>query len=266
MRPNRITIAGIVTLAATAAVVATTGVGTAARQVAPENTSPPTISGTPAEGQTLTATTGEWTGTSPTFSYQWRRCDAQGGSCSSISGATEKTYTLKSVDRDNTLRIVVTAKNADGSRSATSVPTGVVKGTAAQPVTGCPTDKSLASIDVDQVTPPARLSIVGQELSPSPVSRSSQGLTARFRVTACDGKPVQGALVYVTAVPYNQFSVPSEIETGLDGWAQLTMRRLDGFPAADKQQLVVMFVRARKASENPLGGISTRRLVSFPLR
>jgi hypothetical protein len=224
------------------------------------------VSGTPAEGQTLTATTGEWTGTGITFTYQWRRCDAQGGSCSSISGATDKAYALKSVDRDNTLRVVVTAKNADGSRSATSVPTAVVKGVAAPPATGCPTDRTLSAVGIDQLAPPARLLVDRQELSPSTVTRSTNGLTVRFRVTACDGKPVQGALVYVTAVPYNQFSVPSEQETGQDGWAELTLRRLAGFPAADKQQLLVMFVRARKTSESPLGGISTRRLVSFPVK
>jgi hypothetical protein len=82
---------------------------------------------------------------------------------------------------------------------------------------------------------------------------------------SCDGKSVQGALVLVEIVPFNQYDSPGEATTGADGWAQVTLSQLSGFPAARQQQLLVAFLRARKAGENVLGGVSTRRLVSFPV-
>jgi hypothetical protein len=248
--------ASIALLLAAAAGLATKG--NATTQVRPVNQSPPTISGTPAEGQTLTASNGTWTGTQPiTYAYSWRRCDATGGSCSAIGGANQRTYVLKRPDVGNTVRVRVTARNRDGSASATSVPSAVI-GAAPRPGS-CAGN---APLQAASIAPPERLSLNQGQITPSPVGRSTQSVTVRFQVT-CAGKAVQGALVYATAVPFNQFTIPAEQTTGADGYAQLTMTRQSGFPAARRQQLLVVFTRARKPGENALGGISTRRLVSF---
>ena len=253
------TLAG--TLAVLAVIAGRAEIGDAASQAAPSNQSPPVISGTAEEGKTLTTTNGTWTGTAPiTFTYSWRRCDADGGSCSAIGGANQNTYVLKKVDVDNTIRVRVTAKNNDGSTPATSVPTAVVRAAAAPP-SGC---DGPAPIAIANVTLPNRLLIDGQVISPGVVGRSTATISLRFHVT-CKGKPVQGALVYGDAVPFNQFSTPAEQPTGADGWATLTMNREAGFPAARNQALLVIFARARKGGEDLLGGVSTRRLVSFPV-
>ncbi len=241
--------------------------GTAAGQAAPRNVSPPTISGTPDEGQRLTANPGRWTGTERiTFAYTFLRCDRNGGSCSAISGATDvrfRTYTLKQVDVGNTLRVRVTATNKDGERKATSVPTAVIREAPAPPAppTGCAAN---APLQVGAISPPERLNVDQGDIIPNVVRRFTRTITLRFRVT-CGGKAVQGAFVYATAVPFNQFTNSAQQPTGADGVAQLTMTQLSGFPAARRQQLLVIFVRARKPGENLLGGISTRRLVSFPV-
>src|SRR5438034_996276 len=110
-----------------------TGAATAAAAVGPpQNTSPPTISGVPRQGEIPTANPGPWTGTEPiTFAHQWRRCDSDGGNCSNIIGATTKAYALTSVDVGNTLRVRVSASNDAGTRSETTMPTAVIAAKAA---------------------------------------------------------------------------------------------------------------------------------------
>ena len=215
----------------------------------------------PVLGETLTADPGLWSGTQPiTFTYQWRTCNRQGGNCQNISGAIVRTYALKQSDVGTTLRVRVTARNSIGSTNITSVPTAVI---AASAPTGCPGGNG--PVNITQLTPPARLLVDRFQVSPNPIPRSVGALTVGFRVTACGGRPVAGALVYVTAVPYNQFAIPPEQQTGGDGIAILRMDRGRKFPAADNQSLLVMFVRARKGGEPVLAGISTRRLISFKL-
>ncbi len=58
-----------------------------------------------------------------TYAYQWQRCNAAGGDCSSIEGATEPDYALVSADLGTTLRVRVTVTSPLGSESATSAHT-----------------------------------------------------------------------------------------------------------------------------------------------
>lgn len=225
----------------------------------PPNTQPPTISGQAVVGQTLTATQGTWTGTGLTFAYQWRRCDTAGAQCADISGATATTYALVAADSGRTVRVEVTAKNATGETTIASAQTAVVT-TAAPPATGCPT--GTGPIDVDDISAPARLQVDRQQITPSVVTPGTRTIRVRFHVSACGGRSVEGALVYATPVPYQQFTATEQPTAG-DGWAILTMRQLRYFPASGQQQLLVVFVRARKSGEDLLAGISTRRLVSF---
>ncbi len=235
---------------------------------APKNTSSPTISGTPQEGKTLVGNRGSWTGNVTDYNDFWVRCDKNGDNCSNISGANNKNgYLLKSVDVGNTIRFKVQATNKNGSAFASSVPTAVITSAVAPPpppsATGCPT--GTGTIQVANLKSPARLLIDAQQSSPSIVHAGSQQIIVRYHVSACGGRSVQGALVYVTATPYNQLSSPGEQATGSNGFAELSFHTLSGFPVSGKQQLLAMFVRARKSGENLLGGISTRRLFSIPV-
>jgi hypothetical protein len=93
---------------------------------APSNTAPPTISGTPQQGDVLTTSDGSWTNSPTGFTYQWRSCDSSGLLCSDISGASSSSYTLTGADVGRTVVSVVTASNAGGSNSQASPPTTVV--------------------------------------------------------------------------------------------------------------------------------------------
>jgi hypothetical protein len=96
---------------------------TVASAAAPVNTAPPTISGTPKVGSTLTANEGTWTNSPTSFTYRWQRCASDGRSCGDITAGTAKTYVPTTGDTGHALRVVVTAVNSDGRNSATSAPT-----------------------------------------------------------------------------------------------------------------------------------------------
>lgn len=98
-----------------------------ASPTAPVSADVPTVSGTAVAGETLTASSGSWSGTAPfTYDYQWLRCDTGGAGCVDVSGATASTYSLVSADSGHTMRVAVTATNSVDSVIAQSDATDVV--------------------------------------------------------------------------------------------------------------------------------------------
>jgi hypothetical protein len=98
---------------------------------APTNNTLPVVSGTPTVGETLSSTTGTWSGyPAPSYGYQWVR-----GASTNISGATSSAYQLVDADYNTTVKCTVTATNSAGSANATSAATATI----AAGVPGAPT-------------------------------------------------------------------------------------------------------------------------------
>ncbi len=122
--------------AATSAVVGPVGSG------APVDTTLPSISGHPDQGQVLSAVS-TWNPVGTGYTYQWQSSSDGGTTWGNITGATSATYPLTSTDLGNELRLTVTASNTYGHAAATSAAVGPVQADApinagAPSVTGTP--------------------------------------------------------------------------------------------------------------------------------
>jgi hypothetical protein len=113
--------------------VSRAAVGRVKAGLIPVLTAAPAISGTALPGQVLTASRGAWTGDQLEFAYQWERCDAAGGGCAAILGATTTTYTVATGDLASTVRLTVTGRNRLGSLKTSSPVTAVVAGPPGSP-------------------------------------------------------------------------------------------------------------------------------------
>lgn len=225
---------------------------------APVNLTAPVVTGSFTVGSTLTGSRGTWAGAPTDFNTWWQRCGSGGSNCANIRGSGGHAhYKLSSADTGATVRFAVGAANSQGRTWVSSDASPVIA--AAARASGCPPTTS--PDDVSAIGSPALLILDGMQ-APSVVVKQTTTLVLRFHVSSTCGGSVRGALVYVTAAPFFQFSVPSEATTGADGWAEIHMQRLRGFPVSPRQQLLALFVRARKPGEDPLAGISTRRLFS----
>jgi hypothetical protein len=113
----------------------------------PVNDVPPLASGTTHVGGTLTASQGVWRNTPTRYRYRWQRGTSFGWG--DIAGATSDAYRPTGDDVGLRLRVLVTAKNADGTVVAASAPTDVIgplsPATPAAPVVVTPRVRKLTS-------------------------------------------------------------------------------------------------------------------------
>jgi hypothetical protein len=94
---------------------------------APVNLSPPKITANPEQGRLEKVTSvGLWRGSPTSYTYQWQRCNATGGECANIAGATANSYEVLAADIGHALLAKVTAHNSAGEGTAASAPSAAV--------------------------------------------------------------------------------------------------------------------------------------------
>jgi hypothetical protein len=102
-----------------AGLLAGAAVSRGAATAGPTPTQQPFAVGAAVVGQRLTAEPGSWTGAGAiTFHFQWSRCDIDGAHCSSIHGATGRSYRVVTADAGHTLALAVGATDTGGTTSA----------------------------------------------------------------------------------------------------------------------------------------------------
>jgi len=106
---------------------ATLSIDAALRLAPPQELAPPSISGSPVEGQTLTVLHGAWTGSPTSYRDEWGLCDSAGELKSCFTIADGESYTLGAADVGHTIRVRETAVNSAGeSEFVISSPTAAV--------------------------------------------------------------------------------------------------------------------------------------------
>ncbi len=229
----------------------------------PVNVVPPSPRGSWVVGQLVTADPGSWTGRRPiSFSYRWLRCNAGGGECASISGATSRNYRVRSGDVGRKLRFNVTARNALGSTTVVSTESAVV--TAPLPSGAIRLPNGEVSIPATSVPADQRL-IVSQVLfSPNPVTSRTRPLTVRVRAKDTRGFVVRDALVFVRSTPRVTTGGDRQVTT-TDGWVTYQLVPNRNFPQPRSGYNVQFFVKAYRSGDPGLAGIAGYRLVQVRL-
>jgi RHS repeat-associated protein len=93
----------------------------------PTSTEAPQLSITkPTINHEVTVSTGQWSNTPLTYSYQWERCNEAGAECAVLPGAIDQGYVPRPEDGAHTLLVIVTASNASGATAHASAISGTI--------------------------------------------------------------------------------------------------------------------------------------------
>jgi hypothetical protein len=230
----------------------------------PVNVAAPTLSGTPAQDQTLRVAPGTWNGRQPiTFTFRWLRCDGSGNNCIIQSGSSNDSYGLREGDVGKTIRARVIARNSRGESSRLTAqsaavqgpqgPDGVVVlpgGEKSIPATSVPADQNLVVDQVHFVT--------------SPIRSRTAPFEVQVRVKDTRGFVIRDALVFLRSTPLVTKN-PQDQATDQTGWVRLTVTPETDFPALRNAYNLQFYVKVHRKGDPVLGGISGTRLVQVPL-
>ncbi len=171
-------------------------VGTPGVPTAPTNTEQPAISGTAAVEQTLSCSTGSWTGfPNPSFTYLWLRDG------SAITGATTNSYVVQTADQGHTLSCEVTASNEAGKQAAISSGVSIPEGSSSGGGGTGTTATTASTSSMHTTTPP--------ELTPPPILAQRQ--TASLSVGSVTIRP-KGTSTFVPLSGSTSISDGSEVD------------------------------------------------------
>ena len=230
----------------------------------PRNVQPPTIAGTPSQGQTLRVQPGTWNGRQPiTFTFNWLRCDTAGNNCIVQPGFNDDAYVVREGDVGKTIRARVNARNSRGEASRLTAQTAVVTGPQGPPglitlpngersipVTSVPSNESLV---VDQAV-----------FGTNPVRSRTEPFQVRIKVKDSRGFVVRDALVFFRSTPLVTQNAQDQ-RTGQDGWLTLTVTPERDFPALRNDYNLQFYVKAYRQGDPVLAGVAGTRLVQVPL-
>ncbi len=178
--PRLVLPVSLVLLGVVVALVVTSG-ATGRSQAAPTNTKEPSILYVyPIKvGSDLTGDKGTWS-KADRFVFQWLRCNDNGESCKTISNATSPTYTVVNADQGHTIRLDVTASNADGKTTARANATSVVPTQPGQPTEVKPPKVSGQAVVGEKLTATS-----GTWTGNQPISYTFKWQTCNKAITSC---------------------------------------------------------------------------------
>jgi hypothetical protein len=230
----------------------------------PTNVQPPTISGTPAQGQTLRVQPGTWNGRQPiTFTFNWLRCDTAGNNCIQQPGFNDDAYVVREGDVGKTIRARVNARNSRGEASRLSAQTAVVTGPQG-PAGVITLPNGERSIPVTSVPPNESLVVDQTVFGTNPVRSRTEPFQVRIKVKDSRGFVVRDALVFFRSTPLVTQNAQDQ-RTGQDGWLTLTVTPERDFPELRNDYNLQFYVKAYRQGDPVLAGVAGTRLVQVPL-